>query len=228
MCRILLCSIGLIAAWLPSATPAAEPITESFVDGMSDQWRWVRENKAGWKSTQDGLQVLIEPGNMWGKDNDAKNVLLHPIPDTWKEAVDVRVQITQAPKKRWEQANLVWYYSDSTMVKLGLELENGTTNIVMGHETNDRARTIAIIPYPAETVQLRFVVNGSQLLGQYRQPGSDWKPVGKTTLPSQTSTPAPHVSLQFYMGEADSNRWATVSNFQMSPLSEQGTPPAHN
>ena len=199
----------------------SEPITDSFSGSMSKEWRWLRENKSGWKVTDSGLQVLIEPGNMWGKDNDARNVLLHPIPAAWEEGVDVQVQLEQHPKKRWEQANLVWYFSDSTMVKLGLELELGKTNIVMGREDGDRTRTIKIVPYADPIVQLRFIAIGQQLKGFYRKPGSEaWNPVGSSTLPASSATPPAKISLQFYMGEEDSNRWATISDFHMRPLED--------
>jgi len=192
-----------------------DKITDDFRGSMNSTWRWLRENKTGWKLTDSGLQVLIEPGNMWGKANDAKNVLLHSVPLAWQDSADVSVQLEHHPKKRWEQANLVWYYSDSAMVKIGLEVENGKTNIVMGREEDDRTRTIAIVPYPAETVQLRLVVRGPEISGYYRHPGDlKWIEVGKSPLPSSSKRPA-QVSLQFYQGEADSDRWATVSRFKM-------------
>nr|WP_143548096.1 hypothetical protein [Rhodopirellula sp. SM50] len=200
------------------AATETQPIVDTFQGSMRKQWRWLRENKDGWKLTDSGLQVLVEPGNMWGKANDAKNVLLHPVPQAWQDSVDVRVQLEQHPKKRWEQTNLVWYYSDSTMVKIGLEIEHGITNIVMGREEKDRTRTIAIVPYPGETVQLRFVVDGPELSGFYRRPGEqDWIAVGKASLPEAPPAP-PQVSLQFYQGEADSGRWATARHFEMRPF----------
>lgn len=196
-----------------------KPILDDFQGTMRKEWRWLRENRNGWRLTDTGLQVLIEPGNMWGKDNDAKNVMLHSIPDGWQDSVEVSVQMEQHPKKRWEQTNLVWYYGDSLMVKIGLELEHGKTNVVMGREDGDRTRTIAIVPYAHETVQLRFVVEGLKLSGFYRKPATkDWIPVGSSELPLGSATPPPQVSLQFYMGEADSNRWATISKFKMRPI----------
>jgi len=192
-----------------------EPIVDRFQGSMRKDWRWLRENKEGWKLTASGLQVLIEPGNMWGKANDAKNVLLHPVPEEWRESVEISVQMEQHPKKRWEQTDLVWYYSDSTMVKIGLEVEYGRTNVVMGREIDDRTQTIAIVPYPAETVQLRLVIDGRETTGFYRTRGSkEWTEVGRTSLPAESSKP-PQVSLQFYQGEANADRWAVVSDFTM-------------
>lgn len=216
---LMFCVAFSLAGGLPEAVgqdPDAEGIVDEFHHAMRTQWHWVRENKQGWKLTDSGLQVLIEPGNLWGGSNDAKNVLLHPIPKAWQDSVEVSVEIEHHPQKRWEQVNLSWYYSDSTMVKLGLEIEHGITNIVMGREEKDRAATIAIIPYEPAKVQLRLLVEGDELQGFYRQPGADqWLLAGKTKLPTPASDLPPQVSLQFYQGEANSNRWATVRRFEM-------------
>ena len=41
------------------------------------------------------------------------------------------------PKKRREQANLVWCFDDGHMIKLGFEIENGVANIIMGRKENN-------------------------------------------------------------------------------------------
>jgi regulation of enolase protein 1 (concanavalin A-like superfamily) len=195
------------------------PVTDDFRGKLGEGWRWLRENREGWRETDNGLQVLVEPGNMWGGANDAKNVLLRGVPEAMAAAADVSVEISHKPQNRWEQANLVWYYSDSHMVKLGLEIENGRTNIVMGREEGDKTKTIAIIPYEGETVELRFTVRGQDLQGWYRRPGAaDWTVAGKTTVPVSPVAPAPHISLQFYQGVAGSGRWATVRKFRLAVL----------
>lgn len=213
-------SPGWVFAQETTQTPAVvgddDVIVDRFAGSMLKQWHWRRENRDGWKLTDAGLQVLVEPGNMWGNSNDAKNVLLHPIPDRWQDRVDVIVQLQHHPVKRWEQANLVWYYSDSTMVKLGLEIENGETNIVMGREQDDRTKTIAIVPYPEHFVELQLSVRKLDISGYYRRPGqSDWQLAGQTSLPESSTVPPPQASLQFYQGEVGSDRWATVQRFEM-------------
>ncbi|TWT74117.1 beta-xylosidase family glycoside hydrolase [Allorhodopirellula solitaria] len=200
-------------------------IREDFRDAsegslLGERWHWLRENKSGWRFSKEGLQVLIEPGNMWGPANDAKNVLLYPLREDGNDAVQVSVQLTHLPKKRWEQADLVWYYSDSSMVKLGLEIEHGVTNIVMGREEHDRTQTIAIIPYADPLVQLRLQVSGQEIRGSFRNPTSpNWTLAGKTTLPDPESL-SPQLSLQFYQGEDGSDRWATVHWIQWSSGAE--------
>lgn len=188
-----------------------DPLTGPLLPG----WKWLREHKDGWKHTPDGLQVLVEPGNMWGAANDAKNVLLYPVPDALVRNAELRVTLSHNPSKRWEQANLVWYYTDSTMVKLGLEIENGVMNIVMGREENDQTKTIAVLPWPHQTAELRMVVKDLELTGSYRLPGeAEWKEAGKATLPENPPA-GPAASLQFYQGEAASGRWATARDFRL-------------
>jgi hypothetical protein len=41
----------------------------------------VREDPAGWRSTDHGLEIRVQPGNMWGGANDARNVLVRDVPD---------------------------------------------------------------------------------------------------------------------------------------------------
>lgn len=193
----------------------AEAITDEFKGKLGEGWSWLRENKEGWRITEGGLQVLIEPGNMWGASNDAKNVLLRAVPEAMQKNAEVSVQVAHKPANRWEQANLVWYYSDSNMVKLGLEIENGRTNIVMGREEGDKTKTIAIIPYEGEAVELRMVVKGEELTGAFRKPGAkEWTEAGKTTTPVAAGKAA-QISLQFYQGVAGSGRWATVKGFRL-------------
>ena len=103
---------------------------------------------------------------MWGKSNDARNLLIWPMPyDYWRwplfddseneevEVVgpaihyDVSCRIENAPTNQCEQANLVWYYDDSNMVKLGLEQVNKVLCVVMGREEKDRTRTIALASF---------------------------------------------------------------------------------
>ena len=90
-------------------------------ESLPNEWTWKRPNPEAWRLRDGGLEIKIEPGNMWGGKNDAKNVLLIPIADDLRESgTDVRVTLANSPTRRWEQVDLVWYYRDSHMVKIGL------------------------------------------------------------------------------------------------------------
>jgi regulation of enolase protein 1 (concanavalin A-like superfamily) len=150
---------------------------------------------------------------MWGPPNDAKNVLVRPAPADDGRGLDVRVAVRNRPTAQYEQVDLVWYYDDAHMVKLGQELVDGRLSIVMGREEGDRTRTVKIIPLGATRVELRFLVRGTEIRGQFRERASDgWTEVGGCALPVKG---APKISLQAYQGPKDVERWARITEFQV-------------
>ena len=124
---------------------------DNFRNGLGQGWSWVREHRGAWRVTESGLEVRIEPGNMWGPKNDARNLLVHPAPEATDSEIEVSVSVENKPTSQYEQVDLVWYYDDSNMVKLGQELVNGELSVVMGREENDKTRTVAIIPLDSTT-----------------------------------------------------------------------------
>ena len=98
---------------------------DDFKLKLGEGWSWVREHREAWRSSERGLEVRIEPGNMWGSANDAKNVLLRPAPNAATNEIQITATVENRPTAQYEQVDLVWYYDDSHMVKLGLELVDG-------------------------------------------------------------------------------------------------------
>lgn len=186
--------------------------SDTFRGRLGEGWNWIREHREGWRATANGLEIRVEPGNMWGPPNNARNVLVRPLPET--EPITVAVSLRNRPTEQYEQVDLVWYYDDSHMVKIGQELVDGQLSIVMGREEGDRTRTIAIIPIDAFSVQVRFLRNGHQVRGQYRTSEADpWKEAGACDLPVKGS---PKVSLQCYQGPKDGERWAVLNDFRIT------------
>ena len=184
---------------------------DDFKGKLEDGWSWRREDPKGWRVTERGLEVRTLPGNMWGPANNAKNVLIRAAPDPVKGEIEISVSLTNHPTAQFEQVDLVWYYDDSHMVKLGQELVDGQLNIVMGREEADKTRTIAIIPLKSFIVQLRFRVSATRIHGQFRTPDSaDWREAGECDLPAHG---AAKVSLQCYQGPADAAHWARITDF---------------
>lgn len=178
-------------------------------------WSWIRENRAGWRVTDRGLEVRVEPGNMWGPANNARNLLVRPAPDPAREEIEISVTIENRPTEQYEQVDLVWYYDDSHMVKLGQELVDGKLSIVMGREQEDKTRTIAIIPLDSFSVRLRMLVKGDRIHGQFRAADAkEWRNAGECTTPAPPDL-QPKASLQFYQGPADAEHWARVSGFRI-------------
>lgn len=201
---------SLLAPWCHAADSFVDPFDEKLASG----WSWVRENPEAWRIRDRTLEVRVEPGNMWGGSNNAKNVLVRPAPDAAGGTIEASVQVENRPTEQYEQVNLVWYYDDSHMVKLGQELVDGQLSIVMGREEKDRARTIAIIPLDSFSVRLRIRVTANQIQGEFQTPGADWRSAGTCDLPAPKDG-KPKISLQFYQGPAHTERWAKVTDFRV-------------
>ena len=121
--------------------------------------------------------------------------------------------MTSQPTAQYEQVDLVWYYDDSHMVKLGQELVDGKLSIVMGREEADKTRTIAIIPLKSFSVRLRLQVSGNRIHGQFRTPDSDdWQEAGECDLPGHGT---PQAGLQCYQGPAEAAHWARITDFSI-------------
>ncbi len=211
--KALLSTILLNAA-LAVAVHADEVLFQGDLKGkLGEGWSWVREHRAAWRTTERGLEVRIEPGNQWGPQNDARNVLVRPAPDASKGQIEISATVQNRPTQQYEQVDLVWYYDDSNMVKLGEELVDGQLSVVMGREQRDKTRTIAIIPLDSTSVRLQLLVKGNQIRGKFRAGNAEeWRDVGECDLPALSESD-PKISLQFYQGPADAEHWAMVTDF---------------
>ena len=207
--------VGPLALGLHLQAQAAEVLfQDEFKGSLDGGWSWVREHRQAWRVMDRGLEVRIEPGNMWGPSNDAKNVLVRPAPDRFQE-IEVSVTVENRPTEQYEQVDLVWYYDDSHMVKIGLELVDEKLSIVMGREQADRTRTIKIVPTDSFSVRLGFRVKGNRIRGRFLPTDSkDWQEVGECDLPALEGV-KPKISLQFYQGPANAERWARVTEFRI-------------
>jgi regulation of enolase protein 1 (concanavalin A-like superfamily) len=191
---------------------------DDFKGSLGEGWSWVREHREAWRTTDRGLEVRIEPGNMWGPANDARNLLVRPAPDASRDEIEISVNFENHPTGQYEQADLVWYYDDGHMVKIGREIVDGKLSIVMGREESDKTRTLAIIPIESESARLQLLVKGNRIRGQFRLPDSgEWRDAGQCELPAPADAKA-KISLQFYQGPVNSEHWARVTEFRIQRL----------
>jgi regulation of enolase protein 1 (concanavalin A-like superfamily) len=205
--------VVIAAIWIPVAEAGEVLFQDDFKDRLGEGWSWIREHREAWRVSPRGLEVRVEPGNMWGPANNAKNVLVRAAPEPAKGEIEASVHIVNRPTEQYEQVDLVWYYDDSHMVKIGLELVDGQLSIVMGREENDRTRTLAIIPQSSPTVRLRFLVTRGRIRGQFRTNDSEsWRTAGECDLPASG---AAKISLKCYQGPAAIERWARLTEFRI-------------
>jgi hypothetical protein len=188
---------------------------DDFKAQLGPEWSWVREHREAWRVTEHGLEVRIEPGNMWGPENSARNLLVRPAPDATGPGIEISVNVENKPTNQYEQVDLVWYYDDSNMVKVGEELVDGKLSVVMGREEKDKTRTIAIVPLDSTSVRLRMIVKGNRIRGEFRTPNtSGWQVAGECDAPPSVNSQA-KISLQFYQGLAGVEHWARVTDFRI-------------
>jgi regulation of enolase protein 1 (concanavalin A-like superfamily) len=191
---------------------------DQFKNKLAPGWSWIREHRDAWRITEPGLEVLIEPGNMWGAQNDAKNMLVRSVPFDSKAGIEISVQVENKPSHQYEQVDLVWYYNDSNMIKVGEELVDGKLSLVMGREENDKTRTISITPLDSTTVGLRIIAKGNLVRGQFQTSNSSgWRDVGFCDMPAPERI-QPRISLQFYQGSEKEPHWAKVTDFRVSTV----------
>jgi regulation of enolase protein 1 (concanavalin A-like superfamily) len=213
--KALFSSFAISLAFLGRLWSQEVIFQDDFKGKLGPGWSWVREHREAWRVTEHGLEVRIEPGNMWGAENSARNLLVRSAPEASESELEISVNVENKPTHQYEQVDLVWYFDDSNMVKLGQELVDGKLSIVMGREEQDKTRTIAIIPLDSTSVQLRITVKGSHIRGQFQTAGSgDWRAVGECDAPSPANAQA-KISLQFYQGPAEVEHWARVTEFSI-------------
>ncbi len=200
------------------AAEGAELFRDEFRGRLAPGWSWIREDPAHWRAGERGLEVLVQPGNLWGRANNAKNVLVRPAPDPAGGPLEIHARVQHEPTGQWEQVNLVWFHDESHMIKLGQELVSGKLCVVMGREEGDRTRTIALVPLDAHAVELRLLVTAARIHGQYRTATRpEWREAGDCEPIARPPSP-PHVSLQFYQGPAGAGRWARVEHLAIRRL----------
>jgi regulation of enolase protein 1 (concanavalin A-like superfamily) len=197
---------------LQQATGFKDPFNHQLIQG----WSWIREHSGHWRMTPDALEIRVEPGNMWGPPNNAKNILVRDLPNLESKSWQIGVTMFNQPTEQYEQVDLVWYYDDSHMVKIGQELVDGQLSVVMGREEGDRTRTIAIIPLDSDKLRVKFEVEGKSIRGFFKTQGSNvWVLVGETDLPVFG---IPKITIQCYQGPLNEERWARIQDFEMTEL----------
>ena len=202
-----------LVASVGASSSAAEIVRDDFTNRLADGWSWIRESRSDWRVMERGLEIRVQPGNMWGPANNATNVLTRPLPESGTNGIEISVTVENHPTEQYEQADLVWFYDESHMVKLGQELVDGKLSIVMGREEKDKTSTMAILPLESFRVRLRLTTKDNRIRGEYRLPGQEkWVRVGECDLPEIGS---PKASLQVYQGPKTVERWARFTEFSV-------------
>lgn len=187
---------------------------EKFAGKLGDGWTWVREDAAGWKVDAGALKVKCQPGTLWYKKNDAKNLLLRRSPVAASEAAPLTIDVTvdSAPETNAEQCGLFLYYDDANYVKIVRECNKGKAGVVMAREAKGIPEGLPPKEELKGPIVLRLTWSGTKVAGSYKA-AADWVAVGEYELPASDSELK--IGLAAHGAPADADRWATFSAFRI-------------
>jgi hypothetical protein len=163
--------------------------SDEFNGSALDFCRWttiVRETPSGYRVREGALEIDAVPGDMYGGDTSARNVILQDAPTGGWEAI-TKVKLPQG--EEYEQAGLIAHNSDATFSKLVLmdipglgwrvEFGQNLDGQPIFDESLDRSG-----PLPAninsDGIWLRLQSTGQFLLGAWSADGQNWTPFGRS------------------------------------------------
>ncbi|QNN21630.1 DUF1349 domain-containing protein [Planctomycetales bacterium ZRK34] len=184
---------------------------DAFDGKLAGGWRWVHEVEDAWRVDHEGLWIRALPGTLWGRKNDGKNQLLRGAP-AGDASVAVTLRMNPSDPPRWEQAGLLWYFSDDDFIKLVKELEYGKWNIVMGREQDGRTQVLCVTPIGDGPVRLVLERTGQKIIGRYSVDGGEWKTAAESTMPNDG---AGEVGLKSQRGPKDTEHWNRFNDFEI-------------
>ena len=187
---------------------------------LDSEWRWVREDPEDWRLQEDGsLRLRTQPGKVWGRQDDAENVLVRETPVGAGSAFCEATVTLESPVAKYEQAGLLVYVDDKQFVKFIVEYIDGELFVVMAREFEKKGKVLAKILTGAKTARLRFEVEGDLVTGLFKTDltSKEWQKAAAIELPARLDR---HFALFTQNGPAGESRWATVRDLCV----EESTP----
>lgn len=177
---------------------------ESFSPGLSEGWKWLRENPARWCVRNDALEIRVMPGVA----DTVENALLRPLTNldhNQRFAVTVTVENAHAYSNQYEQAGITWYVDDRPVFKFVKELVDGEVVMIPGK-----------VPVEGHWIQLRLEIDGEDFVARFRKEAKeDFQEAAKGKIPRGDSEA---ISLQCYHGPAAAEHWFRFDDFKIEKL----------
>jgi regulation of enolase protein 1 (concanavalin A-like superfamily) len=210
--------LWLVALLALPAAAGAEKILfeEKFTGELGTDWSWVREEPKAWRIDKGALMLRTLPGYLHAKSNDAKNVLLRPLPKS-DNPLAVEVYVESEPKVQYEHAGVVWYVDDDNYVSLFQEVLGGKVELQMVTEKEARP-SFAVAKHDAKGVWLRLLIADGKITSQYRPTEKDeWKTVGQSDAPA--SGPG-RVGVMCGGAPRDAERYVSFRSFRILEIAK--------
>jgi regulation of enolase protein 1 (concanavalin A-like superfamily) len=143
------------------------------------QWTWIRRDPTAEHLTGGALIVTPEPGDLAGRINNARNLLVQPALGDW--TIQSRVTFSAAPAVPGPQAGIIAYQNDDNYLKLGWEYRGGAASLTETSEDSlsgaPVTQVLARVPTAGmigATVSLRMTKHGSQYTTYWSADGVSW------------------------------------------------------
>ncbi len=148
----------------PSPTPAPQCQWWYPLDSVGPPWSWVREDAGGWSTAaRPGyLRLLTLPGELAGAQNNARNLLLQPLPTG---NFDVSTRLSFAPALQGQAAGLMIYQDDDNYLFLARAHDQGSKVIFVAESGG--AREVHALDFGGLATYLRIIRNGTSFTGYY-------------------------------------------------------------
>ncbi len=190
---------------------------EDFTDAPGKGWSWVRESPKDWKIDRDKKELLIHamPGVSLFGSRTLTNILLREPPEAKDGALAFQVQINHRPTNGYETSGLIWYGDDDNFVTLVKELIDGKMKMILGRKKagKNEVEFNKSAVYDKDDAEMRIVVSGSNVEGQFRTPGeAKWQSLGSLEMPGVGK---PRIGLRAGYGPKDKDNWARFSKFRI-------------
>lgn len=214
---VALALLNLLAFPLVAADGEKLLFEENFGNDLGKGWSWVRESPKNWKIDKEKKELLIHamPGVSLFNSRSLTNVLLREPPTAKDAALAFEAHVHHRPMNGFETSGLIWYFDDDNFVTLVKELLGGKTVLILGRKNagKNEVEMNKSVTYDKDEADLRLVVSGSKVEGQYRAVSSDkWRSVGQLDAPVDGKA---RIGLRAGYGPKDKENWARFSNFRI-------------
>ncbi|HPO08631.1 MAG TPA: DUF1349 domain-containing protein [bacterium] len=191
-----------------------EIFRDVFKVNPEEPWAWIRENKEFHRSGEKGLEIRPEPGGLMGDGQDAKNILVKPLPP---DAYLVTVYVQANHRSQYEQGGLILYLDDNNYIKFVLEMVDGKHWFVLVCELDAKPKVINKLPASEKGGWIILQLKDQTVTAFSCDGKVGTVKIGTADFPME---PRPRIGIFTQSGEPGSDRWVTFRDFVIYKATE--------
>ncbi|HQO36196.1 MAG TPA: DUF1349 domain-containing protein, partial [bacterium] len=165
-------------------------------------------------SGEKGLEIRPEPGGLMGDGQDAKNILVKPLPP---DAYLVTVYVQANHRSQYEQGGLILYLDDNNYIKFVLEMVDGKHWFVLVCELDAKPKVINKLPASEKGGWIILQLKDQTVTAFSCDGKVGTVKIGTADFPME---PRPRIGIFTQSGEPGSDRWVTFRDFVIYKATE--------